>query len=34
VAVDKKGHVLAHMDVGIEGLATLEKHWRYMEWAW
>lgn len=34
VAVDKRGHMLAHMDVGIEGLETLEKHWRYKEWAW
>lgn len=33
VAVDPKGHVLAHMDVEGKGMEALEG-WRYKEWAW
>lgn len=33
VAVDKKGHVLAHMDVGMEDMQVLNQ-WRYKEWVW
>lgn len=34
VAVDRKGHVLQHMDVGMEDMGVLDKEWRYKEWAW
>lgn len=34
VAVDKTGHLLEHMDVGMEGLELLDKKWRYKEWRW
>jgi len=33
VAVDERGHVLQHMDVGVEDMGVLGK-WRYKEWAW
>lgn len=33
VAVDPKGHVLAHMDADREGMEALEQ-WRYKEWTW